>query len=395
MMRFLLLFLTVFLLSAAEDALKIRIPNEEFGPVPNIEAEKNIRSEDRLQPLPKGKERTLSTAYPDQRKDYRWTPGWSLTGTGHLRIADAASAADGSLIAFLETIGRTDGPQGGRIVLLDVPRKRICGYFEIGRKLTALRLGSSLDYAVAQAEEQESLKQPAGLVVLNLAEGRETGFLAGEKPFAFVLAGHTLFSAGADGVIRMRDLKSGAGRTLRSGPRPFLCVTPDGKTLIAVAEDAIYRFDAGSGEVLRKEPLPEALHLRSMVCLKPDGSAFAFASEPDSRGRCRVFFRVEGKQKEVASDSTGTMVWQERDSLFFLMRLIKGRICRIDPETLAQISACEPKTVRPGTLGTVRYLFPGFEPGELIAMDTLGAVYSLKSVGKRWRKAMIVEAGTR
>ena len=67
MMRFLLLFLTVFLLSAAENALKIRIPNEEFGPVPNIEAEKNIRSEDRLQPLPKGKERTLSTAYPDQK----------------------------------------------------------------------------------------------------------------------------------------------------------------------------------------------------------------------------------------------------------------------------------------------------------------------------------------
>ena len=104
---------------------------------------------------------------------------------------------------------------------------------------------------------------------------------------------------------------------------------------------------------------------------------------------------MNGKQKEVAADSTGKMVWQERDGLFFLMRLIKGRISRMDLESLKPFSSCEPKSVRPGTLGTVLYLFSGSEPGELIVMDTLGAVYSLKSVGKRWRKAMMVEVGTR
>lgn len=397
MIRFLLLFLMVSLLSAAEkNMLKIRIPNEEQSlELPKIEADENIRAEDRLQALPKGKEGTLSAAYPDHRKDYRWTPGWSLAGTGHLRIVDAAAVPDGSLIAFLESVGKKDGPQGARVVLLDVPRKRICGYFEVGRKLKALRLGSSLEYAAALAEEQESLKQGAGISVLNLAEGRETVFMPGVKPFAFALAGTVLFAAEADGTIRMTDLKDGSGRTLRSGPRPYLCVTPDGKTLLVVAEDAICRFDAKTGEVVAKEVLTEVLRIRSLVCMKPDGSAFAFASEPDSRGRHRIFFRVNGKQKEVAADSTGKMVWQERDGLFFLMRLIKGRISRMDLESLKQFSSCEPKSVRPGTLGTVLYLFSGSEPGELIVMDTLGAVYSLKSVGKRWRKAMMVEVGTR
>ena len=85
--------------------LKIRIPNEEQSlELPKIEADENIRAEDRLQALPKGKEGTLSAAYPDHRKDYRWTPGWSLAGTGHLRIADAAAVPDGSLIAFLESV---------------------------------------------------------------------------------------------------------------------------------------------------------------------------------------------------------------------------------------------------------------------------------------------------
>ncbi len=393
MIRFLLLVLLTCSLSAVEEALRIRIPYEDQKGLPTIRTENNIRSEDRIQPLAKGKQRTLSTAYPDHRKDYKWVPGWILEGAGRLRVSDASASSDGSLIAFLETVGDPDGPQGGRIVLLDVPRKRLCGYFEIGRKLSALRLGDTLNYAAAWAEEQKSRKQPAGFVILNLETGKETAFLPAGKPYSFAVSGVILFSADSAGNILMRDLEQEAERTLRSGPHPFLSITPDGKTLIAAADDAFYYFDAKSGEVLRKEPVSAPPRVCALACMKPDGSSFVFASEPDPQGRHRVFFRVGEKQKEVAADSTGKFVWQERDSLFFVMRIIKGRVFRIDPGTLKPFSYCEPKSVRPGTLGVVRFLFSGSEPGELIAMDSLGAVYSLKSVGKRWRKIMVIDVG--
>ncbi len=395
MIRTLLLTLWCCSIFAAEESLRVRIPYEDRQGTPAIETEANIRSEDRIQPLPESKKQTISAAYPDHQKDYKWVPGWILKGTGQLRVSDASAVSDGSLIAFLETTGKADGPQGGRIVLLDVPRKRICGYFEIGRKLSALRLGNTLTHAVAWAEEQKNLNQKAGFSVLNLKTGTETAFLPAEKPYSFAVAGTRLFAAGTAGKIQMYDLNGNGNKELLSGPHPFLGVTPDGKTVIAAADDAFYYFDAVSGETLRKEPLPSPLRICALTCMTPDGNSFIFASAPDSHGRHRVFFRVNGKQKEAADDSTGKFVWQERDSLFFLMRIIKGRIYRIDAETLKPFSYCEPKTVRPGTLGTVRFLFTGNEPGELIAMDTLGAVYSLKSVGKRWRKTMIVDAGTR
>ena len=161
MIRLLLTFLCLAPLCAMEEGLKIRIPQAEQTVRVSIEEEANIRAEDRLQPLAKIKEKTLAAVLPDTGKDYLWIPGRDLTGTGSLRVVDASVVLDGSVAAFLETVGKRDGAQGGRVVLLDVLRKRIAGYFTVGRKLSALRLGNTLEYAVAFAEAQPMLKQPA------------------------------------------------------------------------------------------------------------------------------------------------------------------------------------------------------------------------------------------
>ena len=200
MIRLLLTFLCLASLSAMEEGLKIRIPQAEQTVRVSIEEEANIRAEDRLQPLAKIKENTLAAALPDTGKDYVWIPGWDLTGTGALRVADAAAVLDGSVAAFLETVGKCEEAQGGRIILLDVLRKRIAGYFTVGRKLSALRLGNTLEYAVAFAEAQPVLKQPAGFVVLDLKEGKERSFHRTDKPVSFAVVGASLFFADAKGA---------------------------------------------------------------------------------------------------------------------------------------------------------------------------------------------------
>ncbi len=395
MIRLLLTFLCLASLSAMEEGLKIRIPQAEQTVRVSIEEEANIRAEDRLQPLAKIKENTLAAALPDTGKDYVWIPGWDLTGTGALRVADAAAVLDGSVAAFLETVGKCEEAQGGRIILLDVLRKRIAGYFTVGRKLSALRLGNTLEYAVAFAEAQPVLKQPAGFVVLDLKEGKERSFHRTDKPVSFAVAGASLFFADAKGAVRMLNLEDGKSKTLFRAPCPLLRVSPDGTAVIAAAEDAFYRIDAASGEVASKEPRKERFRIGELVCTKPDGSGFLFSALPDTNGKCRLFLHVEGKQREIAADSAGRFVWQENGPNLFVMRVIKGRVFRLDPESLKDYSSCEPKSLRPATLGTVRWLFSGGEPCELVAMDSLGSVYTLKSVGKRWRKTLIVNAGRR
>ena len=139
----------------------------------------------------------------------------------------------------------------------------------------------------------------------------------------------------------------------------------------------------------------ERCRIGELVCTKPDGSGFLFSSLPDMNGKSRLFLHVEEKQREIAADSAGRFVWQENGPNLFVMRVIKGRVFRLDPESLKDYSSCEPKSLRPATLGTVRWLFSGGEPCELLAMDSLGSVYTLRSVGKRWRKTLIVDAGRR
>ena len=78
MIRTLLLTLWCCSIFAAEESLRVRIPYEDRQGTPAIETEANIRSEDRIQPLPESKKQTISAAYPDHQKDYKWVPGWIL-----------------------------------------------------------------------------------------------------------------------------------------------------------------------------------------------------------------------------------------------------------------------------------------------------------------------------
>ena len=297
MIRLLLLtFLCLASLSAMEEGLKIRIPQAEQTVRVSIEEEANIRAEDRLQPLAKIKENTLAAALPDTGKDYVWIPGWDLTGTGALRVADAAAVLDGSVAAFLETVGKCEEAQGGRIILLDVLRKRIAGYFTVGRKLSALRLGNTLEYAVAFAEAQPVLKQPAGFVVLDLKEGKERSFHRTDKPVSFAVAGASLFFADAKGAVRMLNLEDGDSKTLFRAPCPLLRVSPDGTAVIAAAEDAFYRIDAASGEVASKEPRKERFRIGELPLFSSARHEREVPSVPScgrqTAGDCRGFRRA-------------------------------------------------------------------------------------------------------
>lgn len=385
---------------AGESSLKVKIPHENLRERPVIQVDRsNLRIEELL-PLKQGKKGSsaptaFAARFGEPEKDIHWTPAWNPTGAGSLRLRSVVSAPDRSVIICLEetgTIGK--GPYGGRLLIIDTAGRRILRVFEIGRKITSIALDPAAMTAVCFAEAQEVLSQPSGYVVLDLNTGKETAFVPAEKPVSFLVRGGRIYAASANGAVEVFLPGGTEKKTFTAGPSPRLELSGDGKLMIAASDDAIRFFDPDSFREVRSVKLPAGTRLYRMVQGAPDASLL-FYSTGTGFGKSKVFLAMEQGVKEVADDSSGEIACNPKDKALFCGRLLRNRLYRLDPNTFEDLSYCDPKNLRPVTSGKTLALFCGPSPGEVIVLDSRGALYSLHSIRKRWRKMMIVEAGMR
>lgn len=383
-----------------ESSLKVTVPHNEQRKTAVIQVDRgNLRIEELL-PAAGGKKVKLDPASLAARlggpeKDIHWTPAWNPAGSGSLRLLDAVSAPDRSVIVCLEETGALkEGPHGGRLLLLDVGGRRILRVFEVGRKITQVVLDPQNMTAVCFAEAQESLSQPSGFAVIDLKSGAEKAFLPAEKPFSYLAYGGRICSADAGGTGRILALDGAGEKTFSAGSSPRLALSGDGKLLLAASDDAIRFYDSGTCRPVRSVKLPAGTTLYRLVQGAPDASLLFYSTKADF-GKSKVFLVMGNSVKEVTDDSSGEIAYNPKDKAFFSGRFLKNRLYRLDPESFAELAYCDPKNLRPVTSGKTLELFCGPEPGEVILLDSRGAFYSLKSIRKRWQKTMIVESGMR
>lgn len=384
----------------AESSLKVRIPHEELQERPVIQVDRsNLRIEELLPSKDEKKRKpdssSLAARLGEPEKDIHWVPAWNPSGAGSLRLRSVVSSPDRSVIACLEetgTIGK--GPYGGRLLLVDAVGRRILKVFEIGRRITRIALDPAAMSAVCFAEKQDALSQPSGFAVIDLRSGLETGFVPAEKPVSFLARGGRIYTARANGEIEVFQPGVPGRKTFRTGVSPQLELSGDGKLLIAASDDAVRFYHSDSLREARSVKLPPGTQLFRMVQGAPDASLLFYSTGTGS-GKSKVFLVMENGVKEVSDDSSGEIAFNPRDKALFCGRLLRNRLYRLDPNTFAELSYCDPKNLRPVTSGKTLALFCGPSPGEVIVLDSRGALYSLQSVRKRWRKNMIVESGMR
>ncbi len=386
--------------AAETGSLKVTIPHEEQRKIPVIQVDRsNLRIEERL---PSGEKKgtrkkpsSLASRLGEPQKDIHWTPAWDSSGAGSLRLRGVAEAPDRSVLVCLEETGTVGkGPFGGRLLVLDVEGRRILQVFEIGRKLSMIALDAETMSAVCFAEKQEVLSQPSGFAVIRLSDGAESAFVPAEKPESYVARGGWILSASADGTGTAFRPGGSEKKSFRTGKKPRLEFTGDGKLLIAASDDAVRFLETKNFREVRRVALPAGTRLFRMVQGSADGS-LVYCSSASDFGKAKVYLVMTGGVKEVADDSTGEIVCNPKDHSFFHGRLLRNRLSRLDPGTFEEVSYCDPKNLRPATSGKTLALFCGPSPGEVIVLDSRGAVYSLRSIRKRWRKTMIVESGMR
>ncbi len=384
----------------AESSLKARIPLEEQRKQAVIQVDgSNLRIEEKL-PLPTDKKKktdpsSLAARLGEPEKDIHWTPAWNPKGSGSLRLRSVVSSPDKSVIVCLEetgTIGK--GPYGGRLLIVDTVGRRILRVFEIGRKITRIALDPAAMSAVCFAEKQEELSQKSGFAVVDLRSGAEMVFVPAETPVSFLVRSGKIYSASANGVVTVFRPGAEEKKTFTAGPSPRLDLSGDGKLLIAASDDAVRFYNPDSLKEIRSVKLPAGTRLYRIVQGSRDASRL-FYSTGTGYGKSKVFLVMEQGVKEVSDDSSGEIACNPKDNAFFCGRLLRNRLYRLDPNTFEELSYCDPKNLRPVTSGKTLELFCGPLPGEVIVLDSRGALYSLQSIRKRWRKSMIVESGMR
>ena len=386
---------------AGESSLKVRIPlDEQPEKRAVIQVDRsNLRIEELL-PSNAGKKTktdpaSLAARLGEPEKEIHWTPAWNPSGAGALRLRSVVSVPDRSVIVCLEetgTIGK--GPYGGRLLLVDVSGRRILRVLEIGRKIVQVAVDPAEMSAVCFAEGQEELSQRSGFAVIDLKTGAEKLFIPAEKPVSFLVRGGRIYSASSDGTVEVFQMGGSEKKRFTAGPSPRLAFSGDGKVLIAASDDAIRFFDPDSLREIRSVKLPAGTRLYRLAQGAADGSLL-FCSTGTGFGKSNVLLVMPNGVKEVSDDSSGEIACNWKDKALFCGRLLRNRLYRLDPNTFEELSYCDPKNLRPVTSGKTLALFSGPLPGEVIVLDSRGALYSLQSIRKRWRKTMIVEAGMR
>ena len=234
--------------------------------------------------------------------------------------------------------------------------RRILQVFEIGRKLSMIALDAETMSAVCFAEKQEVLSQPSGFAVIRLSDGAESAFVPAEKPESYVARGGWILSASADGTGTAFRPGGSEKKSFRTGKKPRLEFTGDGKQLIAASDDAVRFLETKNFREVRRVALPAGTRLFRMVQGSADGS-LVYCSSASDFGKAKVYLVMTGGVKKVADDSTGEIVCNPKDHSFFHGRLLRNRLSRLDPGTFEEVSYCDPKNLRPATSGKTLALF--------------------------------------
>lgn len=386
-------------LCAAESGLsfKVRIPVSERRNIPSIRKESGrIRAEQRLpgkkiQPI---RPDSLAGRIGDSGSDITWIPSMENTGAGKARLISASVSHDASVLFCIEETGEPDkGPFGAYLIMISPEGRRILKYHELERRVTGIASDLSGSDAVCFAESQPELDQQGGFLHLDLKTGKTIRFLPhSRKVCSFLLRKGVLFASFANGTLERIDLKTGKRKTIPAAEDVKLALTGDSKYLAAASESFVRFYRPDDLKLLSEIPLSGGIKPHRLIPGDPGGS-FLFLSTDPGLGKSRIYLICNGALKLVSDDSSGEIAYDPAGSALFSGRFFKNRTCRLDPTSFAELASCNPKNLRPATYGTTKFIFRGPGEGEIVIMDSRGAVYLIKNIRRRWIKHLIVRSG--
>lgn len=341
-----------------------------------------------------------------------WRPAFNSQGFRGARLDAFAVSPDQSVLAIAERTGTGNGPNGTRIVLVNTSNWQVIRIFTVGRMLKKLEFVPGGTTLAAIAFPQLALKQDFGLVLLDLAAGKEQDFLPLSFPFNTKLAPEDV------ALLAMQDriICSGFfGSTVfcihlpveKDAQVPFhtfetvspasaIGITPDGKTLAAASQKAIEYFDLNPSAKYRRRSITTLdLGWKPVDIHFLNGAQTEFILCPAYRDDSPPMFVRASAKDSLDGRSAGFAVPVEQGSLLGVAFKVKGRIDIIDPASLEAADSVILEQLRPATTGDTAFVFFHDAIHAFCVIDTNGNCFAAgKPEGeKRWQKRMIWNGG--
>lgn len=412
---------------AAEDSeegsLKVRIPSENTEPkktsvragmenVTVLESEENAEEthqKEKLSAKEKAVLQALRTPRPagslaerlssrNSGKVIRWSPQWTNSGTGGVRLPAVALSPDKSIILLVETLGEDGGPYSSRLVFLDTHSWTIPAVHHLWQKDVRAAAVTPSGIPVLISRAQEPFKTPDEILLMDPWKGSITLALAepGAKAVAvdrrnrlFITHSAESGQAGKVAVYTVRDDFSFARQEIASSnAAPAVAFSPDGQTVFLSGDKALESFRSSDLRPLETVALPDGFATESLLVL-PDGTVIA---APEKRLRMRAAAIHDGQAGFFGEVSDGILIPPSgTDKKFFGAVMSRnGRIVRFSLPSLQETASVEPEKSRPRTTGNPQAVY-AFETGAIAVLDERGSFYLLyrDSTGKRWRKDLL------
>lgn len=345
-----------------------------------------------------------------------WRPAFASQGFRGARLDAFAVSPDKSVLAIAERTGTSNGPNGTRIILVNTSNWQFIRVFTVGRMLKRIAFIPGTTTLAAVAFPQAALKQDFGLAVLDLAEGKEQGFLPLSFPFntkiepdeiALLAMQERIICSGFFGptvfcihlpVAKEED--SGAKFPFHTfetvSPASALAVTPDGKSLAAASLKAIEYFELNSSDKYRRKSITSLdLGWKPVDIHFLNGAQTDFVLCPAYRDDTAPIFVRSAVKNSLDGRSAGFAVPVEKDSLIGVAFKVKGRIDVIDPATLDASDSVILEQLRPATTGDTAFVFYHDAIRAFCVIDTNGNCFAAgkKEDEKRWSKRIIWNGG--
>lgn len=389
---FLLLSLLLFAVSADASGNKFILPEEERDDTVKIEVDtSNILIE-----AFSGKE-NFRRVSPDSfagvlgrpTQNIRWYPAADPENRNRMLIRETSQSFDNSVIVFVESTGKTDGPKGSRILFVDTVNLIVLKMLELPFRVSEVRCqGSSGKIWYLRTAQPDTLNDSSGFGIIDAKTG-ET--LTEKKLQTLPKRMYPHFTGQFAWILEKNQIL----RLFPNGKKELFLKLPEIREM-KVSPDCMYLAVVTEKETRLYSAMDASLIYR--VKLVPDQTFVFLSGEPprlllgqsiSSVGNLawpeRLYLVTNGAPRLIFSNLSGSVVADPSGRVFYSIKP-KNRIEKRNSTTGQYMSSYMVTSLKPDTPGKPEMLFHAAENGYFLIFDTVGGLNKIDATPRRWKK---------